>query len=132
MNDQFVPEPSWLTRSFWENANRSVLSRQHCTHCGYDMFPAQFACRQCLSTELEWQPSTGRGRLYSFSVLYMGDDGKPLPSPVVLADVDLEEGWHMMTHLIDCPIDQVECDMDVVLSWRRLSDSINLPVFRPA
>ncbi|WP_340151254.1 Zn-ribbon domain-containing OB-fold protein [uncultured Sneathiella sp.] len=127
----FIPEPSWLTQPFWDNANKGVLTRQKCKNCGFEFFPPQFACRQCLGTELTWVPSKGRGRIYSFSVLHMAPDGRPLVNPTILADVDLDEGWHMMTNIEDCPVEQLECDMEVSLKWRRLSDLINLPVFSP-
>ncbi|MEX0407307.1 OB-fold domain-containing protein [Aquibium sp. LZ166] len=127
----FVPEPSWLTLPFWEHANRGVLCRQKCASCGYDMFPPQFACRRCLGTDLPWVSSSGRGRIYSFTILDMGTDGRPLPQQKVLADVDLEEGWHMMTNVVGCPPDRVSFGMEVRVVWQRLSDRINLPVFVP-
>ncbi|MFT5175278.1 MAG: putative OB-fold protein [Gammaproteobacteria bacterium] len=136
MNDlvlpTFIPEPSSLTQPFWDLAARGVLSRQRCKQCDYQMFPPQFACRMCLDTSLAWVPSKGLGRLYSFSLLHVGIDGRALPQPIILVDIDLEEGWNMLTNLINCPLDEVRCDMAVTVTWKRLSASINLPVFEPA
>lgn len=128
----FVPTPSPLTQSFWDSAAAEVLVRQRCRGCGSNMFPPQFACRTCLSVELEWTASTGFGTLYSFSVLHMSDAGLPLPVPTVLADVNLEEGWHMMTNIVGCSFEDVTIGMPLEVSWRRLSPTINLPVFIPA
>lgn len=131
MNDAvlapFIPEPSLLTQPFRDLAAQGILSRQRCAHRGYDMFPPQFACPMCLETSLEWLPRNGRGKLYSFSLLHVGVDGRALAQPAILADVNLEEGWNM----VNCPVDQVRCDMAVRVTWRRLSESINLPVFGP-
>jgi uncharacterized OB-fold protein len=126
-----VPEPSPLTKPFWERANQGVLCRQKCAACGYDMFPPQFACRNCLSTNLPWVPSRGRGRIYSFTIVDLGSDGRPLLEQKILADVDMEEGWHMMTNIVACAPNKVTFGMKVQVSWRRLSDGINLPVFVP-
>ena len=60
-----------------------------------------------------------------------GPDGSPLPEPKILADVNLEEGWHMMTNIVDCPPEHVACGMAVAVTWQRLSTTINLPVFSP-
>lgn len=128
----FVPTPSWLSQPFWDNAKRGVLCRQKCADCGYDMFPPQFACRQCLSTNLAWTPSSGRGRIHSFTLLYIGPDGKPLQKTKVLADVDMEEGWHMMTNIVGCEPESVAIGMEVRLTWQELSLDILLPVFEPA
>lgn len=127
----FVPEPSFLTRPFWEDANHGILCRQKCAACGYDMFPPQFACRNCLGTDLPWVASTGRGRVYSFTILDLGTDGRPLPQSKVLADVDLEEGWHMMTNIVGCSPAIVTFGMEVRVVFQRLSAEINLPVFAP-
>lgn len=127
----FLPQPSWLTQPFWDQAAGGVLSRQQCRSCGYNMFPPQFACTTCLGIDLDWVASTGRGRVYSFSVLYIGVDGRRLAEPTILADVDLEEGWHMLTHIVNCPTEEVRCGLRVNVIWRPLSPTLKLPVFAP-
>jgi uncharacterized OB-fold protein len=129
MSTNFIPSPSPLTQPFWDAANQGVLVRQRCSECSFDQFPPQFACRHCLSTSLEWVPSSGLGTLYSFSVLQMSDLGLPLDTPTVLADIDLAEGWHLLTNL-DCEVSAVAIGMELQVVWRRLSPEINLPVFR--
>jgi uncharacterized OB-fold protein len=66
------------------------------------------ACSRCLEETLEWQPVSGRGRVYSFSIV-----DRPLaagfPSPSIVAIVELTEGPRMLTDLVgveprDCHI----------------------------
>ena len=130
MSPGFIPSPSPLSQPFWDAANEGVLVRQRCSMCAFEQLPPQFACRRCLATTLEWVPSSGRGTLYSFSVLHMSDAGLPLDTPTVLADVDLHEGCHLLTNL-DCDLPAVTIGMELQVAWRRLSAEINLPVFRP-
>lgn len=125
-------DPSWLTAPFWELAGRGVLSRQRCRSCGHEPFPPQFACPACLGTDLEWVVSSGRGRVYSFTVVHLAADGRPLEEPSVIADIDLEEGWHLMSNVVGCDPAEVEIGLEVVVTWQRLTETVNLPYFTPA
>jgi uncharacterized OB-fold protein len=87
-------------------------------------------CRYCSSTDLEWTRLSGRGSVYSFTVV----DRPPadgLPPGYVLALVDLDEGVRMMTHIVGTENAAVRVGMPVEVDFRRASDEIALPVFRP-
>jgi len=83
-----------------------------------------------LSDALEWLPSSGRGVLYSFSVVTRASEAG-IATPYVLALVDLEEGPRLMTHLVDCPIGHISIGMPVTVRFTSVSDAIALPVFAP-
>jgi uncharacterized OB-fold protein len=85
---------------------------------------------QCGSTDLEFVDASGQGEVYSHTTVHRS----PLPDvevPYVVALVRLDEGPVLLTNIVDCPPDDVRCDMRVEVSWRALSDGRNLPVFRP-
>lgn len=82
---------------------------------------------------MDWEQCSGRATLYTWSVVYSND----LPPfgekvPYVAAIVDLEEGPRMMTNVIDCPFDELRAGMDLTVAFRRETDEVTLPVFRPA
>jgi uncharacterized protein len=131
-DDSFVPTPSWLTQPFWDNAQREVLSVQVCADCQNKIFPPQFACPSCLGTDWEWVPSRGRGTIYSFTEAHLDPIGRRLAEPTLIADVDLDEGWHIMTNIVDASPSDVSIGSAVEVVWRRLSPEINLPLFRLA
>ena len=37
----------------------------------------------------------------------------------------------MLTNIVECPVDDVEVGMPVEVTFRRMSDEISLPLFRP-
>jgi uncharacterized OB-fold protein len=127
----FVPTPSALTQPFWDGARQGTLLRQVCTVCGFNMFPPQFACSRCLSVELEWLPSAGLGVMYSYTHAFLNPSGGALPGGRIIIDVDLDEGWHMMSVLEDCPVEDAYIGMPLEVAWRRLDDDISLAVFVP-
>jgi hypothetical protein len=50
--------------------------------------------------------------------------------PYVVAIVELE-GWHMLSNVIDCTPEDVRVGMEVVVTFRAVSEAITLPYFRP-
>jgi len=51
--------------------------------------------------------------------------------PYVVAIVELEEGPHILTNIVGCSPDEVECDMQVELTWDDITEEFSLPKFRP-
>jgi len=125
-----LPQPTPLSAPHWEGCRRGELRAQRCRACGTWVFIPQPACRACLSEDLEWAVSSGRGTVYSFSVVHR----PPQPAfeaPYVVAIVELDEGWSMLTNLVDCAPDAVAIDMPVEVVFRPMSEEITLPCFRP-
>ena len=126
-----APEPSLLTAEFWSAARREVLVRPVCGACGRSFFVPQAVCTYCLSAEWAYEPSGGRGVVYSATVAHRS----PVPAiaaPFHLAIVDLEsEGWSMLTNLeVDQPT-PVTIGTPVQVAFRHINDHFVLPVFVP-
>ncbi|TFH24180.1 MAG: OB-fold domain-containing protein, partial [Myxococcales bacterium] len=51
--------------------------------------------------------------------------------PYVVAIVELEEGWHMLTNVVGCDPADVRVGLPVRVAFRRMSDEITLPMFVP-
>jgi uncharacterized OB-fold protein len=90
-------------------------------------------CRQCGGERLEHRPASGRGTVYSFSVVHRA------PGPAFKADVpyavllvELEEGPRMISTFTGGKPDEVTFDMPVELICEKVTDEITLPRFRRA
>jgi uncharacterized OB-fold protein len=89
-----------------------------------------------LSPDWEFVPSSGRGVVYSHTTVYRGPD-PTWEVPYVLAVIDLEEGWHMLSRLLVSPPDEevpgsligVEVAVTFVVEDRQPYRT--LPVFAP-
>ena len=131
MTGRPIPQPTELSAPYWEAARRGELVYLRCASCGTVFFPPLEACINCQSSELHWQRSAGRGTVYTYTVLHAGPSaGFPVPS--VLAIVDVDEGYPMLSSVVGCPPADVRIGMRVDVSFEELTDEINLPVFRPA
>jgi uncharacterized OB-fold protein len=53
---------------FWAATAAGELRVQSCGACGRRRMPPRPMCPACRSTEIEWAPTSGRGRIWSFAV----------------------------------------------------------------
>ncbi len=126
-----LPRPTALSTPYWDGCAEGVLRVQRCTRCSGYVFIPQPVCTHCQAGALEWVESSGRGTLYSFTTVHR----PPRPEfevPYVVAIVELEEGFQMLTNLVECAPDAMRIGMPVEVSFRQMSDEITLPMFRPA
>lgn len=125
-----LPRPTELSRPHWDGCRQGVLRVQRCRACGAYVFIPRPACTRCQGQELEWVTSSGRGTVYSLTTVYRPQRPE-FQVPYTVAIVELEEGWHMLTNLVDCPVDQMRVGLPVEVTFRPMSDEITLPFFRP-
>jgi len=128
-----VPEPNALTQPFWDAARRHELVVQRCRPGSHLFFYPREYCPVCLSGELEWVAVSGRGRLYSHTVVNQpGDPRFQSRIPYVYAVVQLDEGPRMVSNLVDCAPEDARVDMCVAVTFDDVTPQISLPKFRPA
>ncbi len=94
-----------------------------CAGCGRIYLENSERCGHC-GAETEERPASGRGVVYSFSSVHMGARG--MPTPYLLALVELEEGGRILARLADDDESEPSIGDKVVFSG--LSDTG--PVFR--
>jgi len=61
-----VTEPT--SAGFWEGCAVGELRVQTCASCGTRRMPPRPMCSNCRSIEVRWEPTSGRGRIWSFIV----------------------------------------------------------------
>jgi hypothetical protein len=76
--------------------------------------------------------ASGRASLYSYAIQHRAIPG--FVPPYAIAVVTLEEGPRMMTSIVECAQtpEALQLDMPLEVSFQRMSDTLSLPVFRPA
>ena len=126
-----LPTPTALSRPHWEGCREGKLCVQRCSACGTHVFIPRPVCTSCQSLDLEWVECTGRGTLYSYTVVARPQRPE-FEVPYTVAIVELEEGWHMLTNLVDIAPDQIAIGMPVEVTFRELTEDTTLPYFRPA
>ena len=128
-----LPAPDADSAAFWSGLRDGRLLLQHCPACGHVQYYQQGLCRVCGSERLEHRAASGRGRVYSYSVVHRA------PGPAVKADtpyavllVERAEGPRMISSLVDGDPDAVAIGMPVEIAFDAVTDEVTLPRFRPA
>lgn len=118
---------------YWESAHEHALKLQRCADCGELRFYPSLSCHFCNSLEFEWVPISGKGSVFTYTVVYRGP-GAPFADllPLVVAMVTLEEGPTMMSNVVNVDPEAVEIGMPVQLAYEDVDERITLPVFEPA
>lgn len=127
MPERPYPDPELLVRPFWAAVAAGRLDLQRCAACGRFLFYPRAVCPHCGEGPLEWVTASGKGTLYSFTVVHRARDGFRDDAPYVVALVDLDEGVRMMTRLTGVAAGDVAVGQLVQLS---ISGDPPLPTFR--
>lgn len=123
-----LPPESPAGGPFWNASREQRLVLPWCTGCEAPHWYPRGFCPTCLSEDIEWRPSDGRGTVYAVSV-------QPRPTEAALADrvpyavalVDLDDGVRMMLQVVaDDPFGVAIGDL-VTVRWEPLSDGRHLP-----
>ncbi len=121
------------SEAFWEGTKENRLLIQECSACGIKIFYPRKVCPECWSSELAWVDASGRGKVYTYTIMLDGVEPKfAADLPYVLAMIDLDEGVRMMGNIVDCDPEQVQFGMDVEVVFQRVTDEFTLPKWRPA
>src|SRR3954447_5608159 len=128
-----VPVPDESSAPFFNGAREGKLLLQHCSGCDRWSFPVRERCPHCFAARLEWRQASGRGTLYTFTVMHqVMNPGFASAAPYNVAQVDLEEGVRMTSNVVGVSNDQLRIGMPLEAIFEVVGDNIRLPKFRPA
>jgi len=131
-NPKPLPVVAPWARPFWDATRENKLILQHCNDCRKTIHYPRAFCPHCLSDKLGWQTASGRGTVYSYTIVEANAPSAFINDmPYVVAVIRLEEGVQMLSNVIGCDLSQLHCDMPVEVVFERLTDEFVLPKFRP-
>jgi uncharacterized protein len=123
------PRPDRDTSPYWEAQRAHELKFQRCSDCGESRFPVTPTCPACRSFDFEWTSSSGRGTVYSYTVVHhQTHPAFGVPYTIVL--VELEDGPRMVAQLRAPDEESVGIGMHVRVDWEDHPEQ-PLPVFVP-
>lgn len=133
MSDYKLPLPliTEVSKVFYDGCKNEKLLYQKCADCDEVIFFPKILCPECMSRNLEWKQSGGRGKIFSYTVTY----GYAPPefvseTPYVLAIVKMDEGYKLMTNIVEDDFDKLSCDLPVEVIFDPVTPEITLPKFR--
>jgi uncharacterized OB-fold protein len=125
-----APRQSQFSAPYWEGCARGELRFLRCTHCQLAIADAARICWRCHSRELRWEVSGGRGRLYSWTIVWRPQTPE-FAVPYAVAIVDLEEGFSIVSSIIGCTPEDLSEGMALAVEFHPSAENMMLPYFRP-
>jgi len=140
MTQQFSKNPppveigsSQWTRPFWDAARQQKLVAPRCVACGTFRMPPTPFCPRCRSQEIDWVTLSGRGLVYSYTVVVkailpgMEDCIPYMPAVIELPDAS---GVRLISNIVDADPAHIRIGQTVQVVWHTLPDGEVVPRFK--
>lgn len=125
------PYPSLTSRPFWEACKQGKLTYQRCRSCGGATWSPAYACSHCYSTDLEWAESSGKGEVFSWTVVWRPQT-PDFTVPYAAVVMRMDDGYDFLSNMIGCEPDDIHIGMRAEVVFHRLNDDVTLPYFVPS
>jgi uncharacterized OB-fold protein len=135
-----LPDVAWEpTREFWAGAARGELRITRCDACGRYVWYPEPPCRYCGAAQLTWTTVSGRGTLFSWSVLHhawIPQFIEQLPFVSGLVALEEDPAVRVVSYIVDCAPEALRCDMRMQVVFRPLrypgvAAEVVVPMFAP-
>jgi hypothetical protein len=113
------------TEIFWNAAREGRFVVPTCSACGKAHWYPRAICPFCASDKVQWRNASGRGSIYTFSVMRRAKE------PYAIAYVTLAEGPTIMTNIVDCDFDKLSIGQAVSVVFKDTDSGPPVPMFRP-
>ena len=128
-----LPLMEGFAKQFYEHCNQNELRFQRCKNCGSWRHVPRETCAACGSWNWEWAKSSGRGTVFSWTVvrrpMHPAFTQEVPYAPVI---IQMEEGVRLVSWVVDCPPDELRTGMPVEVLFDSVTPDVTLPRFRRA
>lgn len=113
--------------AFWTGLAEGRLLLRWCRACECAHWYPRALCPYCSSHETEWRQASGKGTIYSFSIM------RRVSKPFAIAYVKLAEGPTMITNIVESGFESIAIGKPVELKIGTLpGEDDPLPLFKLA
>ena len=117
--------------AFWAATAEGRFQLQRCNECDTVLWFPRRHCPSCWTENVSTLDASGKGVVYSFTVIRKGAMAYKESGPFVIAYVELAEGPRVMTNIVDCDVETVKVGMPVEVVWHDTGQGNALYRFRP-
>jgi uncharacterized OB-fold protein len=126
-----LPELQGFSKDFYEWCKKHELRFQRCGDCGAWRHVPREMCAECGSWRWEWSRSSGRGSVFTWTVVVRAmHPAFESDVPLAPAVIEMEEGVRLLSQVVDCQPQELEIGMPVEVVFDDVTAEITLPKFR--
>lgn len=128
--EQPLPLLEGLTAGFYAHCKKGELRFQCCSSCGRWRHVPRVMCSACGSWEWTWEQSSGKGKVFTWTVVARSMHPYFLNVPYAPAVIELEEGVRLVSWVEGCAPEDLAMGMPVEVSFEDISEDVSLPKFK--
>ena len=127
------PAPTRDEEEFWRSGADGRLRMQRCRSCRRWQHPPNPVCFRCLSRDVAFEPVSGEGTVYSFTINHqpwlphLRD-----PYAVIVVELDEQPGLRFVSRLVDAEVADVRVGLRVRVVFAPLGEGLFAPLFTAA
>jgi hypothetical protein len=128
-----LPVLEGLAGEFYGWCRRHELRFQRCTRCLAWRHVPREMCPACGSREWEWARASGRGTVFTWTVVARAlHPGYAADAPLAPAVIEMDEGIRLLSVVVDCAPEELVVGMPVEVTFEAVTPEVTLPKFRRA
>ncbi len=121
-----------LSKPFWAAAQKHQLVIQRCINCNTYNHPPRVLCNVCRAKTLRFVRVTGRGKIYSFSIMHQpnvpGFD-QELPYINIIVELEEQAGLFLVSDMPEAERHNVRIGAKVTVYFHDIDKELTLPKF---
>lgn len=126
-----APTVTQANAAFWAATAEGRFQLQRCNECDTVLWFPRRHCPSCWTENVSTFDASGKGVIYSFTVIRKGAMAYKDAGPFVVAYVELAEGPRVMTNIVECDVETVAIGMPVEVVFHDTGQGNALYRFRP-
>lgn len=134
LNEKPVPVPDELSQPFWDAAREHRLVAQRCAECGYYNHPPRPTCDRCASQNLSFAPLSGRGTIYTYTVMHQPNVAgfeNEIPYVNIVVELDEQPMLFMVSNLPHSELARIRIGGRVEVWFEERGAELVIAQFRP-
>lgn len=126
-----APTVTQANAAFWAATAEGRFQLQRCNECDTVLWFPRRHCPSCWTENVSTFDASGKGVIYSFTVIRKGAMLYKDAGPFVVAYVELAEGPRVMTNIVECDVETIAVGMPVEVVFHDTGQGNALYRFRP-
>jgi uncharacterized OB-fold protein len=116
---------------FYAFCKKHELRFQRCSNCGTWRHMPRESCAACSSFDWSWEPSTGKGTLFSWTVIHRAiHPGWAGDVPYASIVVEMDEGVRLVSVLDGVPLEDLTIGLPLEVVFDDVTPEVTLHKFR--